>query len=158
MKFWLIPFGVAQNVPHFGTVWQMCNYKFVGIWYPIFAPSRCEDANPLQVAIESMVSLFQDFESLSEQQLSAEFCDYLKWGNQRNTHLKTMKVYTLSKSGCQEFWPSNLVFLYMLSEAPVYSLVPCGRCWMPSYWWDIIFQVRAVPLKHVWIMDLMPTC
>ena len=110
MKFWLIPFGMAQNVPHFGTVWQMCNYKFVGIWYPIFAPSRCEDANPLQVAIESMVSLFQDFESLSEQQLSAEFCDYSKVGQSEKHAFKdyesvhTIQVWVSVKNFGPAIW------------------------------------------------------
>lgn len=83
---------------------QMCNYEFVGIWYPIFAPSRCEDANPLQVAIESMVSLFEDFENLSEQQLSAEFCDYLKVGQSEKHAFKDYEsVHTI------QVWVSRIL-------------------------------------------------
>eukprot|EP00435_Cladocopium_sp_Y103_P047961 s734_g14.t1 len=49
-------------------------------------------------AIESIASVFQDFESLSEQQLSAEFGDHFQEQLEKNDYERGQ----LSKSGCQE--------------------------------------------------------
>ena len=105
MKFWLIPFGMAQNVP---ILERFDKCVIINLWafgiqflpHPgVKMPVHCRLRSRAWFLSSKTLKVWAN--SNSQQ----SFAITQRWGNQRNTPLKTMKVYTLSKSG----WVSRIL-------------------------------------------------